>query len=111
MRGLLIKTNGTVTVGDFESLESMQEAVGGYITYVEGNAPDGPMDMVAHDEALMVQDPQENLIAGLLANTRLFGDVIVLGPTDNEGGSYPTSWETELYVRRLASMFALVMNA
>ena len=83
----LIKTDGSVTNyppanGKKYTLKELQAAVGGLITFVD--TKDGKATFVCHDEALLVAEPQYNVVATMMAIAltglayELFGDVLLV---------------------------------
>jgi len=75
--GALITTDGRVEVVDFGGLEDYQRAVGGYITAVYSDHEDA-IAGYANDEGLLI-GLEPNLIASLIFNQPLVGNVVVLG--------------------------------
>lgn len=89
-KGVLIKSDGTITTGEFGSLESLQAAVGGYIeaiylhklgvsAYVneEGKFNGLPLNRTATQIA--------RAHSGMAPDDFIVGDMLILGPVNRNG--------------------------
>ena len=68
------------------SLKFMQEQVGGYVEYVPGNTPFGPVDVWCNEDP--PQDAPVNLLATIVANTVIRGNAVI-AQHDDEGNTTP----------------------
>jgi len=91
--GILITTRGLVEQRDFSGLEDYQAAVGGLIEAVY--SADGKIEGFANEEG-MLRGLDANVIASILFSCYLVGDIVVIGPADDEGRTTDAPEEARL---------------
>jgi hypothetical protein len=86
-KGIIITVSGSVARVEVDGLDEMQAAVGGLIEPAEGSIPGYGFDIYVNEEGIGLQ-LEPNVIASSLTRyrTHLFGDAVLLGSVDDEGG-------------------------
>ena len=94
-QGVIVRTNGKIEPVEIKDLEDMQAAVGGMIDVVSlaGGEQKHGMSVYINDEGRLLEQPinmtmclwllRRDAYDGL--SMPLHGDILVMGPTDDEG--------------------------
>lgn len=104
---LTISTDGGTLLTDLSSLDDYREVVGGNIGYMHVTDDIG---LYVHDEGLLINLPQNNVatravvrglgesrgLQWLAFNGPLRGDVVFIGPADDEGETLALSQEAAM---------------
>jgi len=89
MKGIAIRTDGTIERVEIDGLKSMQAVVGGYLEMAP--LTNKHFTLYCNEEGKLKGLPF-NSVATVLADTcrnwrdPLVGDVLIMGPTDSNGG-------------------------
>lgn len=81
-KGLLITTDGQLTITAFADLADYQRAVGGYIETVE--LEDGRHDLIVNEEGLIIGLPL-NPLASMIGRRPLVGNAVLVGFNPRSG--------------------------
>lgn len=81
-KGLLITTDGQLTIAAFADLADYQRAVGGYIETVE--LEDGQHDLIVNEEGLLIGLPF-NQLASVIGHRPLVGNAVLVGFNRSSG--------------------------
>jgi hypothetical protein len=99
--GILITTRGLVEQRDFSGLEDYQAAVGGYIESIF-SLVDDRIQGFANEDGIFT-GLETNVIASIVFGRYLVGDIVVIGPADEEGRTTDVSDAARSMISSVAS--------